>query len=137
MAIIGCLGAEENRVLFEVAPEVVRTLDQMKWSGTAKYGLHQRHAGNALTEFTGLGADQISLEIVFSPELGTNPMQEIWRLWRLMRKGTTLPLTIGTHAYGRYRWTITSMSVDPKYFDRTGEIYYAPVTLKLQEYLKD
>lgn len=65
------------------------------------------------------------------------PMDEIWALWKLMRTGKTLPLTIGSHAYGRYRWTITSMNIDAKYFDKNGDVYVAVVALKLQEYLKD
>lgn len=137
MAIIGCLGSEENQVLFEVSAETVRTLDNFQWSGSARYGVHQRHAGNALTEFTGLDPDQIAFDVTFSAELGVNPMEEIWQLWRFLRNGTTLPLTIGTHGYGRYRWTITSMSVKSKFFDCHGEIYHAVVSLKLQEYLRN
>ena len=133
MAKIGCLGD----IVFEVSRETFRTLDKFKWSGSARHSVHQRHGGNALTEFTGLDPDQIAFTIYFTPELGTEPMQEIWALWRLMRSGKTLPLTIGTHAYGRYRWTITSMEIDAQYFDVNGDIYYAAVSLKLQEYLKD
>lgn len=136
MAVIGSLGLPPNQVVFEVSAETVRTLDNFQWSGSARYGVHQRHAGNALTEFGGLDPDQIAFDIAFLPELGTDPMAEIWRLWRLMRNGTTLPLTIGSHAYGRYRWTITSMNIKARYFDRNGDIYYAVVSLKLQEYLR-
>ena len=49
MANIGCLG----EVPFLVSEEVTRTLSRFQWSGSARYGVHQRHAGNALTEFTG------------------------------------------------------------------------------------
>lgn len=137
MAIIGCLGLEENQVVFEVSAETVRTLANFQWSGSARYGVHQRHAGNALTEFTGLDPDQIAFDVTFSAELGVNPMEEIWQMWRFLRNGTTLPLTIGTHGYGRYRWTITSMSVKASFFDKNGEIYHAVVSLKLQEYLRN
>ncbi|WP_295757385.1 baseplate J/gp47 family protein [uncultured Oscillibacter sp.] len=104
MGVIGSLGD----VAFTVSRDLVRTLDKFQWSGSARYGVHQRHAGNALTEFTGLDPDQISLDLTFSAELGTNPMEEIWRLFRYERNGTTLPLTLGEHAYGRFRWTILS-----------------------------
>lgn len=133
MAKIGCLGD----IVFEVSRKTVRTVEKFKWSGSARHGVHQRHAENALTEFGGLDPDQIAFTIHFTPQLGTEPMQEIWALWRLMRNGKTLPLTIGEHAYGRYRWTITSMDIDAQYFDKNGDIYYAAVALKLQEYLKD
>ncbi len=132
MAIIGCLG----EVLFEVSRQTIRTLDNMVWSGSARYATHNRHLTNALTEFTGLDPDQISFDVTFSAELGTDPMEEIWRLFRYERSGTTLPLTIGNHAYGRYRWTITSMTTKAQYFDRNGDLYHAVVSLKLQEYLR-
>lgn len=133
MAEIGCLG----NVVFTVSRKTVRTLSNMVWSGSARYGVHQRHAGNALTEFGGLDPEQISFDVHFSAQLGVDPMEEVWALWRLERKGTTLPLTIGTHAYGRYRWTITSINIKARYFDVHGDLYYAVVTLKLQEYLKN
>ena len=130
MAQIGCLG----NIVFEVSEKTVRTVDKFKWSGSARHAVHQRHGGNALSVFEGLDPDQLAFQICFTPQLGTEPMKEIWDLWRLMRKGTTLPLTIGEHAYGRYRWTITSMNIDAQYFDINGDIYYAAVSLKLQEY---
>ncbi len=133
MAQIGCLGD----IAFEVSDSTTRTLDKFKWSGSARYAVHQRHTGNALTEFTGLDPDQISFTVAFTPQLGTDPMTEIWALWRLMRSGKTLPLTIGEHAYGRYRWTITAIDIDAKYFDANGNIYCAFVSLKLQEYLRN
>lgn len=133
MATIGCL----DDVAFLVSEEQVRTFSDFHWSGSARYGVHQRHAGNALTEFAGLDPDQISFNVTFSLELGTDPMEEIWRLFRYERKGTALPLTIGGHAYGRYRWTIVSHETKAQYFDKNGNIYHAEVALKLQEYLKD
>ena len=124
-------------VAFTVSRDLVRTLDKFQWSGSARYGVHQRHAGNALTEFTGLDPDQISLDLTFSAELGTNPMEEIWRLFRYERNGTTLPLTLGEHAYGRFRWTILSHTTKAQHFDKEGNLYHAVVSVKLQEYLRD
>ena len=133
MAVIGSLGD----IIFTVSAGLVRTLDNFQWSGSVRYGVHQRHAGNALTEFTGLDPDQISLDLTFSAELGTDPMEEIWRLFRYERNGTTLPLTLGEHAYGRYRWTILSHTAKVRHFDKNGNLYYAVVSVKLQEYLRD
>lgn len=133
MAVIGSL----SDIIFTVSAKQVRTLDNFQWSGSARYGVHQRHGGNALTEFIGLDPDQISLDLTFSAQLGTNPMEEIWRLFRYERAGTTLPLTLGDHAYGRYRWTITGHTTKAQYFDKDGNIYHAVMSVKLQEYLRD
>lgn len=132
MAVIGALG----KLSFKVSEAQVRTFSNFQWSGAARYGTHQRHGGNALTEFTGLDADQISLDLTFNAQLGTSPISEIWQLWNWQRKGTTLPLTIGSHAYGRYRWTIVSLAIKAEYWDKYGEIYHSIVTVKLQEYLR-
>ena len=132
MAVIGALG----KLSFKVSEAQVRTFRNFQWSGAARYGTHQRHGGNALTEFTGLDADQISLDLTFNAQLGTSPISEIWQLWNWQRKGTTLPLTIGSHAYGRYRWTIVSLAIKAEYWDKYGEIYHSVVTVKLQEYLR-
>lgn len=132
MAVVGCLG----EVIFQVSEEVVETLDNMSWSGSARYSTHQRHGANALTEFTGLDPDKITFDITLSVELGVDPMAEVTRLWGYERGGTAVPLTIGTHAYGKYRWNITKHEMKPKAFDRAGNITHATVSVSLQEYLR-
>ena len=63
MAVIGYLGEAANTgVIFEVSDETVETVRNMVWSGSARYAVHQRHMNHALTEFTGLDPDKISLE---------------------------------------------------------------------------
>ena len=37
MAVIGCLGD----IIFEVSEATVRTLDNMVWSGSARYAVHE------------------------------------------------------------------------------------------------
>lgn len=137
MAIVGVLMEDrENFLVFQVTESVVRTLSDMKWSGSANWSVHSRHMGDALTEFTGLDPDQISFKIELAAELGVDPMKELTRLWTWQRAGTPLALTIGEHNYGRYRWSILSKSTAVQYTDGAGNLYACEVTLKLQEYLK-
>ena len=49
MGKIGCLGD----IPFEVSSNKIQTPKNMKWSGSARYATHQRHGGDALTEFVG------------------------------------------------------------------------------------
>ena len=97
MAQIGCLGD----IAFEASDKTVRTLKDMKWGGSANYAVHKRHAGNALTEFTGLNPD-----------------------------------SIGSHAYGRFRWSILSIGSAIEHTDVNGDLYAVEVAVKLQEYLR-
>lgn len=132
MAVVGCLGD----VVFSVSSQTVKTLDNMKWSGSARFATHQRHNGNALTEFTGLDPDSISFEIVLLSSLGVDPMAEITQIWQYERSGQAVPLVLGDHAYGRYRWNVISHETKVKTFAPSGDLMSVTVNVKLQEYLK-
>lgn len=131
MAIIGCLGD----VVFEVSKSTVRTLDHMTWSGSARYATHERHLTHALTEFTGLDPDRITFDVTLSADLGVDPMEEVTKLWGIERSGEAVPLTIGTHGYGKYRWTVLSHEMQMTAFFANGDVHTATVTVSLQEYL--
>lgn len=132
MAVVGCLGD----IIFTVSDKTVRTLDNFRWSGSARYAIHQRHMGRSLTEFTGLDPDKITFDMTLLAELGVDPLEEVTQILRYERAGTALPLTIGQHAYGYYRWNIVSHEMTAKYTDREGNIMGAAVSITLQEYLK-
>ena len=131
MAQIGKLGD----IVFEVSDEVVLTVSNMSWSGSSRYAVHERHMYDAMSEQTGSDADQISLDIVLSQNMGVNPQEELTKLWRYMRSGKTLPLAIGSKGYGKYRWTITRLDIKLQNFDGSGNVMRAVVTVSLQEYL--
>ncbi len=132
MAMIGCLGD----IAFTVSSSVVRTLDNFQWSGSARYAAHQRHLGRGLLEFTGVDPDKISFDMTLSVQLGASPSREISKIAKYESKGRTLPLTIGSKAYGTYRWVITGHSVKAKTFDRRGNLSVVVVSVNLQEYAR-
>ncbi|MDE7055372.1 MAG: phage tail protein [Oscillospiraceae bacterium] len=131
MAIVGCLGD----VIFTVSRSVVRTLDNMTWSGSARYAVHERHLTHALTEFTGLDPDKITFDILLSAELGVDPIAEVVKLWNIERSGRAVPLTVGTKGYGKYRWNILKHEMKMKTFYGNGDVHTATVSVSLQEYL--
>lgn len=124
-------------ITFIVSRETVRTLSNMKWSGSANYAVHQRHGGNALTEFTGLGTDLFSFSMTLTAELGVDPMEEIRKLWKYERTGEAVPLNIGRHAYGRFRWSIIDHKTKIEYADVNGDIYACDVAVQMREYLRE
>lgn len=132
MAIIGCLGD----IIFEVSEETVRTLNNMVWSGSARYAVHERHLTNALTEFVGLDPDKITFDITLSAELGVDPLAEVVKMFNIERSGQAVPLTVGTKGYGKYRWTITKHTEKMKAFYRNGDVHTATVSVSLLEYLE-
>lgn len=132
MAQVGCLGD----IVFTVSSNKVLTPNKIQWSGASRYTEHQRHLGNALTEFTGISADKMAFEITLASELGVNVMEELGKIWLYERTGKTLPLVIGTTGYGKYRWTIVNHKSSFKHFDKWGNVSVATVSLNLLEYLK-
>jgi hypothetical protein len=129
---IGCLGD----IAFKTSADMVRTVNDVTWSGSANYNTHSRHLTNALTEFTGLAPDEMTFEIVLSAFLGVNPMDDLTKLWEYERKGQTLPLVIGSKAYGKYRWTIKSHKIKMETFSSSGDLMSATVSVSLLEYVK-
>ena len=62
-------------------------------------------------------------------------MTEVVKIWNYERSGTAVPLTIGTHAYGKYRWSIKNHKMKAQTFDKRGDITSATISLTLQEYI--
>lgn len=131
MAVIGCLGD----IIFEVSEATVRTLDNMVWSGSARYAVHERHLTHALTEFVGLDPDKITFDITLTAELGVDPITEGVKIWDIERSGKAVPLTIGTKGYGKYRWNVTKHEMKMTVHYINGDIHTATVSVSLQEYL--
>lgn len=131
MAQIGLLGD----IVFEVSDETILTIENMSWSGSARYAAHERHLYDVKTEYLGVDADQIQLDITLSAYLGVNPQQLLTKLWKYERSGQTLPLVIGRKGYGKYRWTITKHSTTMTSYDNDGDLTQCTVTINLQEYV--
>jgi len=132
MAQIGCLGD----IVFQVSSDIVKTVNNMQWSGSARYSVHKRHLNNAWTEFTGLEPDKISLDIVLSVYLGVNPMEDIFKIWEYERTGKAVTLVVGEKIYGKNKWTITDHKIKMQNFDKHGNLATVTVSINLLEYLK-
>jgi len=132
MAVVGCLGD----IAFTVSDSTVRTVNNLSWSGSARYAVHQRHLEKGLAEFTGVDPDKITFDMTLSSQLGMNPVAEMEKIRRYESKGKALPLTLGYKAYGSYRWVITRHSLKAQAHDRNGAVSLATLSITLQEYLR-
>ena len=128
MATIGTLGG----VVFSVSTNKVRTFDDLKSSGSAKYASHDRHLKDALLEFTGNEPDKITFSMVLSIFLGVTPQSEISKLRAAQRAGRIMHLVIGRQSYGN--WVITSLSTDYDRIDNKGNVLIANVNVSLTAY---
>lgn len=129
---VGVLGD----IIFQVSADVIKTFDNLEWSGSARYGEHKRHLTNTLTEFTGVDPDNFSFDIELSVFLGVDPMKELVKIWDYERAGKPLSLVVGERPYGKYKWTIKSHKIKFKTFDKHGNMTGVSVSIELLEYLK-
>lgn len=129
---IGCLGD----IAFKVSADMVRTISNVTWSGSANYNTHARHLTDSLTEFTGIAPDEMTFDIVLSAFLGVDPMTDLVKIWEYERKGQALSLVIGSKAYGKYRWVIKSHKITMQTFSGSGDLMAATVSISLLEYSK-
>lgn len=133
MATVGCLGD----IPFEVSSERVRTFSNMKREFSASYSTHKRIGGKALPEFSGVGLEKITFEMILSAYLGINPQKEVDRLADYLRKGKALPLVIGQESVGTYRWTVQSLNSTVQHTDANGRPLTIKASVTLQEYPKE
>ena len=124
MGMVGCLGD----IVFTVSDRTIETINNVTWSGSARYATHQRHGTHALTEFTGLYPDKMTFDIVLSAYLV--------KLWNYERGGIAVPLVIGNKGYGKYRWSVLDHKMKMKTYDGRGNVTSATVSVSLQEYLR-
>ncbi len=127
---VGSLGG----VVFEVSKNQIKTIRDVKWSGSASIQSHQIHLDNPTQEFVGNDADGFTFKIKVAKYLGSDPQTDIAQLFTYMRNGTTLPLTLGTKKHGKYRWLIKKLSIDVEYFDKFGNVTSADLSVTLTEY---
>ncbi len=128
MATIGSLGG----VVFSVSTNQVKTFDDLKRSGSAKYASHNRHLKDTLLEFTGNDPDKITFSMALSVFLGTDPQNEISALRAAKRAGRIMHLVIGRKSYGN--WVINSLSEDYDRVDNKGNVLIANVSVSLTAY---
>lgn len=132
MARIGSLGD----LVFSVSDNTVKTFDKMSWDFSADYATHDRHIKADLLEYKGPGIETISFSMVLSVFLGVNPLKEIKKLRKMVRKGYAERLVIGGKVYGSYKWVMQKGTVDFQRFDNKGNLWAAKIKVTLKEYPK-
>lgn len=127
---VGSLGD----IIFVVSEDIIKTLKEFEWGGSARIATHERHLDNALQEFTGIDPDTFSFSFTLSQYLGADPMSDIAKIFTYERTGKPVSLVIGTRPYGKYKWLIKSHKAKGKMFDGKGNMVSADVTVSLTEY---
>ena len=132
MAMIGILG----NLVFSVSEKTVRTFDKLSWKVSANYATHDRHIKCDVLEFLGPEPQSIDFTMNFSVLHGTNPINEIRKLNKMVNNGITARLILGGKVYGSYKWVITSVSNTLEKYDNNGNCWAATAKVTIKEYPK-
>lgn len=130
MAVIGTWGD----ITFAVSRNQIKTFDGLKWDSGAKYSTHDRHLKEPLLEFTGTDVESMTFTMFFSAFLGVNPIAEVSKLLKAMRRGEVHRLVIGPKAYGTNKWVITKLSNSLPRYDNRGNLLVAKVSVTMKSY---
>lgn len=132
MAKIGSFG----KLAFSVSEKTVKTFDKLSWKTSSKYATHDRHIKRDVQEFLGPEPGSISFTMVFSVFHGTNPLKEVKKLNKMVKKGITGRLVIGGKVYGAYKWVISEVSAEMERYDNKGNCWAATAQVSMKEYPK-
>ena len=130
MAVIGTWGD----ITFAVSRNQIKTFDGLKWDSGAKYSTHDRHLKEPLLEFTGTDVESMTFTMFFSAFLGVNPIAEVSKMLKAMRRGEVHRLVIGPKAYGTNKWVITKLSTSLNRYDNRGNLLVAKVSVTMKSY---
>ena len=130
MAVIGTWGD----ITFAVSRNQIKTFDGLKWDSGAKYSTHDRHLKEPLLEFTGTDVESMTFTMFFSAFFGVNPIAEVSKLLKAMRRGEVHRLVIGPKAYGTNKWVITKLSNSLPRYDNRGNLLVAKVSVTMKSY---
>ena len=130
MAVIGTWGD----ITFAVSRNQIKTFDGLKCDSGAKYSTHDRHLKEPLLEFTGTDVESMTFTMFFSAFLGVNPIAEVSKLLKAMRRGEVHRLVIGPKAYGTNKWVITKLSNSLPRYDNRGNLLVAKVSVTMKSY---
>lgn len=130
MAVIGTWGD----ITFAVSRNQIKTFDGLKWDSGAKYSTHDRHLKEPLLEFTGTDVESMTFTMFFSAFLGVNPIAEVSKMLKAMRRGEVHRLVIGPKAYGTNKWVIMKLSNSLNRYDNRGNLLVAKVSVTMKSY---
>jgi phage protein U len=119
-------------ITFEVNADKVRTWQDVKRNGSARWATHEVYAGKPVQEFLGPGLASITMSIRLDINRGVIPRDELRQIREQLDTGNVLPFTVGGEPVGDF--VIKSASEDWTRFSGDGVLLCAIVSLSLEEY---
>ncbi len=119
-------------IAFEVNADLVRTWQDARRSGSARWATHEIIMGKPKKEFVGPGLDRITLSVRLDMSQGVVPKDEMQKMREQRDAGTVLQFTVG----GALVADVTIETVDEEWrrMSNAGVLLVAVVQLTLEEY---
>lgn len=130
MAQVGYMG----NVVFVSSDTKLLTPANITRSYKARWEDHNLHLRKPSSEFAGADLESLSFKISLSSMHGINPIDEIETIRKMMENGEVFPLVLAGKPISENYWRIEDFSVDNTYFDGSGNMIFANLSVNLKEY---
>jgi Phage P2 GpU len=132
MALVGTFGA----LVFETSGSRVHTFSDLRINTQNRFAQHDVHLEVPILEYVGPGLSEVSFNMNFSKQWGSDPMQSLFILRTYLKLGNYFPLLVGMRpvTLGANIFVCTQLAEEHKYFDGAGVLFGAAVDVQLKEY---
>lgn len=124
-------------IVFEVSDKRVRTFNDFKRDGQARFATHEVLGKKPVLEFIGPDIETISFSVRFDSFLGLEPTDEIQKLRGIRDKGEPVELILSGMPVSENLWVLDSLSEAHLHFDNNGRVLVAETEMSLKEYSRD
>jgi phage protein U len=121
-----------SQIVFQVSDSLVRTWQEAKRDGEARWMEHEVFEGKPVSEFIGPGLDSIELSVRLDLSLGLVPRDELRKMRKFRDNGYVSQFTIGGGYVGQYK--IKTLAEQWNRWSKQGVLMTAVATLSLGEY---
>ena len=127
---VGFLGT----IPFVASRGYVRTFDDYKRQGEARWAEHEILGEKPLSEFLGENLEEISFTMLFRKDQGVNPQSEVNTLKELRDGGTPVQLVLGFKVIGYFLLSLLVLSYSVDFWDKWGHPEAITADVSLKEY---
>lgn len=135
--MIGMLGEVIFNVSFDGKNKKILNFTNLKVSGGANFGKHDRRGHKPVLEFIDLNTDVVTLDITLRSDFGVEPKKLLEKLNGYKNVGEVLDFTLGNEPVGGGEYVITSYNAGYQYITNGGKVRKIDVSLTLEEYTKE
>jgi hypothetical protein len=132
MALVGTFGV----LVFEASGRRVHTFSDLKVATENRFAQHDVHLEMPILEFVGPGLAQVTFNMNFNKQWGSDPIVSLLILRAYLKWGFISPLLVGMRpvTIGFNLFVCTAVAEEHKFFDSNGALFGAAVEVTLKEY---